>query len=97
MSKKRGNVITLSGIGQMGGTMSRATKIGLGLLLTGGAVVGGILLVKDIKKDKTAETMGRLGYGEGAVLLGDHNSRVMMQYEQRQRQIGQRLKQRRLY
>lgn len=86
MARKQGNVITLSGIGQTG-TMSRGAKLSIGLLLTGVAVTGIVFLVKDIKKTPT-DSLGRLGAADGAVLLGDHNSRVMAQYEQRQRQIG---------
>lgn len=83
MARKRGNIITVSGIGQAKNTMSRGAKIGLGLVMTGAAVFGGVYLLKDVKKG----SMGRINNQPGTY-LGDYNARIRSQYITRQLELG---------
>ena len=90
--RKKGNVITLTGLGGIG-AMSKNAKIGVGLLVLVGAGVGAYFLFRDAKKGQGVSGMGYIG-NQGVpepanqLLLGDHNSQVMAQYYQRQQEIG---------
>lgn len=82
MARKRGNVITISGIRGM----SKGAKMAVGAVITAGAIGFGYWLYKDYQKKQAA--VGFLGPGE--VPQGspfDYNERFKRQFYQRQRQL----------
>jgi hypothetical protein len=84
MARKRGNVITLSGIGRMSG----GAKLALGAAIAIGAGIGGFALYRNYqhKRNLQAVGMGYLTPGEVNQAL-DYNTRFTQQYYARQRQL----------
>jgi formylmethanofuran dehydrogenase subunit C len=83
MARKRGNVITISGIRGM----SSGAKMALGVVIIAGAATGGYFLWKDWKR-KQWHIAGYLSDAQAvAGTPYDYNERFRRQYYTRQRQL----------
>lgn len=83
MARKRGNVITLSGIGRSIGRMSGGAKMALGAVILGVAGIGGIALYKKYKARQQVGYMTPADAWQGI----DYNTRFTQQYYARQREL----------